>query len=180
MYVSVFLLALAHSVSSVSPLPAWQSDYAKSIQIAKESRKPVAVVIGSGQDGWKNISSSGALSKDVCKLLADSYVCTYVDATDPRNQKLVKDFDAKQFPTLVVSDRGGALQLHRQVGPHDAGQLQSTLQRLASNEVQAGTVVQQSYYQPSGQQPSYQPAPYYQPTWGGSSGGFSRGAACRG
>src|SRR5262245_16746251 len=132
MYVSAVLLALALTAPSESPQPVWQTDYAKSLQIAKESSKPIAVVIGSGQDGWKSICTNGSFGDGVTKILADNYVCTYVDASDARNHKLVQDFETRQYPTLIISDRGGALQMHRQVGAMDSTQLQGTLQRMVN------------------------------------------------
>ena len=110
MYTSVVLVALSGSVvaSYAAQDLAWQTDYAQARKMGETQRKPLAVFIGSGATGYDKVCRDGKLSAEVQKLLADNYICVYVDASTPAGEKLVKELAMTQWlrrfadPNVVV------------------------------------------------------------------------------
>ena len=89
---------------------SWQKNYSQAQQASAAQKKPLAVVFGSGPDGWAKLVRDTAPSADVAKLLADKYVCCYVDVSTPAGKKLAQDFGVNQSSGLILSDRTGSLQ----------------------------------------------------------------------
>src|SRR5207249_9666773 len=94
MHTSVGLLALAGYLVAPSAAPdsLWMTDYGAAQKRAIQQQKPLAVVIGSGQNGFHRLPKEGNLKSDVRSTLAANYVCLYVDASRSETQRLVKDF----------------------------------------------------------------------------------------
>src|SRR5262245_28218564 len=89
MYTSILVVALAGMhAPAANPTPDWKQDYATASAEAKAARKPLAVFVGRGADGWAQVSESGRLGPDARGLLAENYVCLYVDRDTPAGQKL--------------------------------------------------------------------------------------------
>src|SRR5829696_6208208 len=113
MHTSVGLLALAGYLVAPSAAPdsLWLTDYGAAQRKCLQQEKPLAVIIGSGQNGFNRLLKEGNLKNDVRATLAANYVCLYVDASRPENRGLVKDFDIHSGVGLVVSDRRGEYQV---------------------------------------------------------------------
>jgi hypothetical protein len=116
--------------TSIPETPTWQSDYVAARKRGSKDNKALAVFIGSGARGWEKVCRESKLTPAVRKLLADHYVCVYVDAGEARGKRLADDFDMTQG--LVVSTRDGESQAFRQTGRIGSKDLESTL-RLFSN-----------------------------------------------
>src|SRR5688500_8521449 len=95
MYTSVLLLALSASIApAASPEePAWLTDYSSAKQKGRTEHKPLAVVLGTGESGWKQLSRDGQLGKDAQRLLAENYVCVYIDTDHKAGQRLASAFE---------------------------------------------------------------------------------------
>jgi hypothetical protein len=163
------LLALTQVVGTVSS-PDWQSDYHLALKKAEAARKPLAIVIGSGPDGWNALGQDGRLDRETRRILAEQYICLYFDVTDPAGRKSAQLFEARQTPTLVLSDRTLSHEVYRHSGPAANGELAKALERysnyrVSSNPVPAEPEVRQSYYQPTAPYPVYQPVPVSTPGW---------------
>src|SRR3954470_7725649 len=105
MYTSLLLIALAgpgESTKAADPTPTWQASYGVACKIGKQQDKPLAVFIGDGPAGWKKVVEGGELSEQARKILADGYVCVYVDRTKPNGSRLAEQFDVPSGPGLVV------------------------------------------------------------------------------
>src|SRR5438105_13631741 len=105
MYTSMVWMALAGTVDVSAMLPkvaAWQTDYSTAQKRGLEEKKPLAVVLGSGPEGWAAVSRDGKLDPSVMESLYDNYVCVYVDVATERGQKLADAFEMKSG--LVISD----------------------------------------------------------------------------
>ena len=90
--------------------PHWRTDYYTALNQVTEQGKPLAVFVGWGKEGWNQICSDGDLGKEAKHLLAENYVCVYVDSKRPDGKRLAEDFD--------ISDGLGLAQLQRWVrGP---------------------------------------------------------------
>ena len=128
-----FLLAL--EVVSVPTLPpGWNHDYDLALQRASAAKKPLAVFIGTGKEGWKAVCAEGDLGPEVRRLLADHYVCLYVDASRLAQQELVQSFEADKSPLLVLSTRDRAYQAYRHAGALANANLAKALTRYAMEE----------------------------------------------
>jgi hypothetical protein len=108
MYTSLVVMALA-GISGATPSASWQS-YAQASQTVEKERKPLAVFLGTGQNGWEQVA--GSLSSEAEKVLAASYLCAYVDTNSPEGKKLAQAFAMKNGVGVVLSDRTGTNQAY--------------------------------------------------------------------
>jgi hypothetical protein len=108
MYTSLIALALV-GVSGATPSASWQS-YAQASQTVEKERKPLAVFLGTGQNGWEQVA--GSLGSEAEKVLAASYLCAYVDTNSPDGKKLAQAFEMKNGVGVVLSDRTGTNQAY--------------------------------------------------------------------
>ncbi len=176
MYTSLVLALVmgpgaAPRASAVDAL-TWQNDYVAARKRGRQENKALAVFVGSGQRGWEEVCLESKLSPGVRKLLADHYVCVYVDADEARGKRLADDFDIAQG--LVVSTRNGESQAFRQKGRLSDKDLEFTLRRFANgyrnNRTETLQELQQVGYSTPAR-PAATPAPVIQ-SFGGF-GGFS-------
>lgn len=118
MYTSLLLVALSGPVTPAATpeKPAWLQDYGLARTEGRKEGKPLAVFIGSGESGWEQLSREGAFGNEIAGLLADNYVCVYVDANSKAGRKLASAFEITEDTGIVLSDRGGDLQAFRHEG----------------------------------------------------------------
>jgi len=93
-----------------SGTPSWQNDYTQAQQQGSAQKKPLVVVFGAGPNAWAKVVRESAPSADMTKLLADKYVCVYVDTATPAGKKLAQDFGINGSVGMVISDRQGSSQ----------------------------------------------------------------------
>jgi hypothetical protein len=164
--------------ASALEAPTWQKDYVTARKLGQQENKALAVFIGSGQRGWEKVCRENRLNPDARKLLADHYVCVYVDASEARGKRLADDFDITHG--LVVSTRNGESQAFHHQGRISATDLELTLRRFANGYRNNRTETLQElqlvgYSAPAPARPAATPAPVIQ-SFGGF-GGFS-GRSC--
>jgi hypothetical protein len=116
MMYSVVLIALWGFAPAITERPAWLTDYAQARKLSQLERKPMAVFVSSGKTGWNDLSRDGRLDKDADRLLANSYVCLYVDTAGEEGRRLAQAFELSQPRGIVISDSGGKLQAFRHEG----------------------------------------------------------------
>ena len=168
MLVSVLMIALSLVSGDVSGIQ-WNSDYAQALKTATTAGKPLAVFIGTGQNGWQAVEGSRGLSAEATKMLKDKYVCLYVDTATADGKELADSFESRGQATLVLSDKSAKFQAFKQAGPLPGGRLEQVLGQYVAYEVPQ-SVIRSSYYSgPTGGSPAY-------------SGGYrsSVGGACKG
>jgi hypothetical protein len=125
-----FLLMLTLTAGDLpAPAPGWNADYLLARQRAAQADKPLAVFIGLGEKGWQALGAEGRLSPEVCGLLAERYVCVYLDASRWAGYEWARAFDADQAPMLILSDHSGNYQVFRQVGAMSNASLLEALER---------------------------------------------------
>lgn len=164
MYTYMAVVALATSVSSanLSSNPTWYNDYGQAHQRLAAVKKPMAVFVGSGQDGWKNVIRDGGLDPAVKKLLAEKYVCVYIDTDTAVGKSLAAKFEVANRG-LIISDRSGGAQAYSLSGTLTKAELEQTLTKYADEgkEVRnTETIVREA---PAGR-PVYVPQ-YYVPAY---------------
>jgi hypothetical protein len=199
MYTSILLVAL---VGIEPPLPereapTWLRDYDQARKEGQRASKPLAVLIGAGEEGYDQVSQEGKLSREASRLLAEHYVCVYLNTDTPQGRRLAGAFNIKQKAGMVLSDRTGDYQAFHYPGALRDDELTGCLKRFADPNLVVRTTATSpyervSYYPP---QTTTAPAPassvltypaapnyYYPPVnygypafGGGFGGGFGRG-----
>jgi hypothetical protein len=137
MHASIMLVALVAPPAALEVQqaegPAWQPTYTAARELGRKEHKPLAVVFGSGEKGWESLTQDNHLSPAVQKLLADNYVCTYVDSSTQRGQRLANAFALSQG--LVLSTSDGEVQAFRHSGRIDNRDLVAALRRHGTEAV---------------------------------------------
>src|SRR5262249_6553674 len=102
MCITVVLTALSGLMapSALSTEPAWVTEYGKARQRGQQEGKPLAVFIGSGKAGWEKVSRDGKFAMEVKQLLAQKYVCLYVNREEKAGQQLASAFELADGPGL--------------------------------------------------------------------------------
>jgi hypothetical protein len=158
--------------------PGWLKEYGLARKQGQKEEKPLAIFIGSGKAGWNQISRQGQLGSDVKRLLAENYVCVYIDTDRQEGQRLASAFEMADGPGVVISSFSGKFQAFRHEGDLDNEALAAYLRRFADPDRPVETTEtnpppRASYYQA----PVY--APVYAPMMGmgfaPSFGGGGRG-----
>src|SRR5262245_13081179 len=81
MYASMMVIALSGlvGVADGEGAPAWQTDYFAAQKQGAEQKKPLAVFLAPGENGWDKLSREGGLDKDVNELLSGNYIPVFVN-----------------------------------------------------------------------------------------------------
>src|SRR5262245_23387356 len=90
MYTSFLVLALSGLVAADTANPGWQNDYVAARSQAQREGKPLAVFLGSGESGWQKV---GRDSNEVKQVLANKYICVYVDSKTDEGKRLAEAFE---------------------------------------------------------------------------------------
>jgi hypothetical protein len=129
MYTSFLSLSLL-LVPVANTTPAWQSNYATALDIGQKQGRPVAVFVGSGTKGLAQLVKEGQLSDEAYQLLANRYVCVYLDQTNG-GHRLARDFGITQGTGIVISDRSGSFQAYHHDGKLSQTELTQRLRQFA-------------------------------------------------
>ena len=107
MHASLVAVALsAFFAPAVTPTePLWLKDYSKARQEGKKAKKPLCVMVGSGRSGWEDLSAEGRFGKEIKRLLANHYVCLYVDTEHIAGRRLAVKHctQSSRFAIIVVT-----------------------------------------------------------------------------
>jgi hypothetical protein len=170
MYTIMAVVALTTGISTakLSPAPTWLNDYQIAQRRVTEAGKPMAVFVGSGQEGWGKVVRDGAIDPAVTKLLAEKYVCLYVDTETTSGRALAGMFQVANR-ALIISDRTGGSQAYSLSGTLTRAELVQTLEKYADTGKEfrsTETIVREAppvVVRPvTVAQPVYQPQYYYQ------------------
>ncbi len=145
MFASMLFIAFSPLAAHASLTPEWSHDYGKALREATSQGRPIAIVIGSGKDGWQSVGTGG-LSSEASRLLKENYVCLYVDTTTEDGRELAAAFEMGNRPALVISDKTAKYQAFKQAGPLEAGRLEQALQQYTAYEVPQSQIQRVSYY----------------------------------
>jgi hypothetical protein len=91
--------------------------------------------------GYHQITQKGELSDSVKKVLAEHYVCVYLDTASRTQEGLIKALAVTKGNGLVLSDRTGNIQAFHHDGQIAEADLAKQLQRFAESNVQVRTTV---------------------------------------
>jgi hypothetical protein len=171
MYTSIFLVALSGSVVASTPVDnlTWEPNYDQARQVGQAEKKPLAVIVGSGEAGYERLCRDGKLGSDAQKALGENYICVYLDTDTQVGKKLASDFGITRGTGLVLSNRSGNLQAFNHDGDLSNADLNRWLTRFADPNVVVSTTLtndagRTSMYPPSDSAPGawtgYGPAGY--------------------
>jgi hypothetical protein len=153
------LLGPAPSASLSSPDLVWWRDYYVAKERGGTEQKPLAVFIGSGLGGYHQLTKEGQLNDAVKKILADSYVCVYLDTGSQGQLGLIESLAVTRGNGLVLSDRTGNVQAYHHDGQIAEADLARHLQHFAGPNVEVRTTLTNttqrlSYYPPGSSNPA--------------------------
>lgn len=140
MNTALFLAAVLSTATAASPTtPTWNGSYVQA-QDEAAGKKPLAVVFGSGQEGWAKL----VRSEESKKVLAEQYVCVYVDVATEAGKKLAQSFAINGETGVVLSDRSGGLQAYWHNGDLADASLTRSLRKYADPAVTVVSTEQES------------------------------------
>lgn len=153
--------------------PTWQNSYSSAQRVAAQQQKPVLVVVGNGADGWKQVIRDA--SPEAMQVLAQKYVCVYVDAATPAGRQLAQSFEINGSG-LVISDRTGTLQAFWHQGSLNGEAVAQVLTRYSDPQFSVRTTEtnasRTSYYPSDTSSTGYQqPGAGGAVNWGNYGGG---------
>ncbi len=126
---------LTIALLSCAPTASWESDYGQAQQHAINQRKPLAVVIGSGTNGWTRFLRTDSHAVQVDRLLADHYVCVYLDIETAAGKTMAQAFKINARAGLVISDRSGDSQAFWHQGDMTSDEMARSLARYSDINV---------------------------------------------
>src|ERR1043165_3044607 len=110
MNTSILTVMLAGALmAEANATPTWQTSYGQAQQQGAAQQKPIAIVFASGPNSWAKLVQE-PIASEATQLLAQRYVCLYVDTSTSDGRKLAQDFEFKDDTGLVISDRTGEVQ----------------------------------------------------------------------
>jgi hypothetical protein len=145
MYTSFGILALAGflgvPVPSANRDVVWWRDYRVAQEKGVKEHKPLAVFVGSGQGGYHQLAREGRLNDTVRGVLAENYVCVFLDTKSPSQEGLIKALAISTGTGLILSDRNGDVQAFHHDGQLPEAELASQLQHFAVPDLEIRTTV---------------------------------------
>jgi hypothetical protein len=129
MYTSLVLFALA-GAPGAADTPTWVTDYQAARKESASIRKPIAVFLGRGEQGYNQVAR-GNLGSEAERLLSANYICCYIDTSTEEGRDLAQQFQMPGGQGIVISDRTGDLQAFRHPGTLSSTDLTAYLQRYA-------------------------------------------------
>lgn len=160
MNTSIMTVVLASAVfAGQGGTPTWHNSYNKAQELGASQKKPLAIVVGSGANGWTKIVKDGTPPAEATQMLAQKYICVYVDTATSQGKKLASDLGITLTTGLILSDRTAALQAFWHQGDLSNQALTQYLQKYSDANVVVTTTetvnsVRTSFY-PSYGTPSY-------------------------
>jgi hypothetical protein len=145
MYTASCALALHFLLGTLSPAPAWHGDYRLALQRAEAAKKPVAVFIGSGKNGWNALCEEGTLNAEARRLLTEHYVAVYIDVSQPNQKEVTQSFEADKLPLLVLSTHDRRYQAYRHPGTLGNDRLAKALEHYATAQAEPAPAEQPTY-----------------------------------
>jgi hypothetical protein len=111
----------------------WLEDYSAAQAKVTVAGKPMAVFVGSGKAGWESAVRDG-FDPAVSRLLAEKFVCLYVDASTDKGRTLAAAFQVGNRG-VVLSDRTGRTQAYSAAGTISRTELSRALVAYGDVEV---------------------------------------------
>jgi hypothetical protein len=131
-YMAVVALSASITTANLSQNPQWL-EYGQAQQRVAVLKKPMAVFVGTGKEGWGSVVRDGAIDPAVKKLLAEKFVCVYVNTETPAGKALADTFEVAAHG-LIISDRAGDRQAYSLSGTLTKAELAQTLEKYSDSK----------------------------------------------
>ncbi|MBY0525027.1 MAG: hypothetical protein K2R98_16600 [Gemmataceae bacterium] len=176
MYTSMMLVALSGFAvaADAEATSTWQTDYVQAKKMAQADKKPMAVFVGTGKNGWTKVARDGKLGKEMERVLTEKYVPVYIDSSTDAGKRLSSALGLESGLGLVISDSSGQLMAFH----HEGDLFNSTLSTYLTRFSDPDRVVNQTVTNPGPGGHGAAPAPYYGPVPYNFGGGCANGR-CR-
>jgi hypothetical protein len=145
----------------------WQPSYVQGQKMSMEMKKPLAVAFGSGANGWTKLVRDAAPAAEITQVLADKYVCVFVDTATPAGKKMAEEFGFTQPTGIVLSDRTGSVQAFWHQGDMTNQSMETYLTKYADPNVKI-----QRTETASTSRTSFYPSTEAEGTWGMSGSSY--------
>lgn len=105
----------------------WLEDYGQALATTKESQRPLLIVIDQQPKWLAHIEPVSDVGQPVAPALLKKYTLCHVDASTPYGKRVAEAFRTSTFPTTVIIDKTGSVQIAKKAGPLSADALTSLL-----------------------------------------------------
>ena len=122
-------IAVASFVLAPSSGREWLNDYGQALVATKRSQRPLLVVIDQQPKWLAHIEPVSEVGQPIAPSLLKKFTLCHVDATTPYGNAVAKAFRTSMFPTTVIIDKTGSVQLATKTGRLSAVTLTSMLAR---------------------------------------------------
>jgi hypothetical protein len=109
----------------------WDRPYSPTRLAAIEAKRPLAIFVSSGIDGWKKVIREGRLNSETIKVLVRHYETVYVNQDTDDGRRVAEALELSGKTGLVIGDRTGELQAFRHVGDLANAEIVRHLSRYA-------------------------------------------------
>ena len=136
MFNAIALMVLASNLATANVAsPTFSTDYSHARSEVATQRKPMAVFVGTGKDGWNQVVTQSPMDTTVKDMLASKFVCLYIDRNTTQGKDLAQKFDLADSDGLVISDRSGNLQAYSHQGKLETSEITRVLTTYAAPEM---------------------------------------------
>jgi hypothetical protein len=130
-----FLASLAVAASMLgqaaekqpSSKPQWEGDYGRALQVARESGRPLLIVLDKPADPGRRVEQVRFAPDDAQQDQLRGYTLCHVDVSTPYGEKIAKAFKATEFPYTAITDRTVSVLIYENSGRFTADDWAATL-----------------------------------------------------
>lgn len=105
----------------------WLNDYGQALKATKESQRPLLIVIDQQPRWLAHVEPAIQSGQPLAPSLLEKYTLCHVDATTRYGRAVARAFRTSTFPTTVIIDKTGSVQLVNRTGRLSAAALKSML-----------------------------------------------------
>lgn len=120
-------IVVASFVVAPSSGQEWLNDYGKALGETRKSQRPLLVVIDAQPKWLAHVEPVSENGQPVPTSLLKKYTLCHVDASTPYGKAVAKAFQTSKFPTTVIIDKNGSVQLATKTGRLSAVAITSLL-----------------------------------------------------
>jgi hypothetical protein len=127
MYFAFSWIVVAGFLVTPSSGREWLADYGQALEATRQARRPLLIVIDEQPKWLAHIEPVSETGKPVAPALLNKFTLCHVDATTTYGKAVAGAFRTSTFPTTVIIDKKGAVQLAKKTGRLSATALTSLL-----------------------------------------------------